>query len=516
MADSILKLDQITKIYGNGVLANHNINLDIKKGEIHAIVGENGAGKSTLMKMIFGLEQPSSGDIFLKGEKVQIQNVNTAIKMGIGMVHQHFMLIPSFTVAQNVMLGMEPKKGMAIDYDMANEKVEAFAKKYHFKFNATDKVQELSVGMKQKVEIVKALIRGAEILILDEPTAVLTPQETQELFEQLKLLKKEGHTIIFISHKLKEVKAICDRVTIIRKGESKGVYNIKDVTIQQISSLMVGRDIVLHYDKKKQIATDEILSVNHVSTEPIEGKTALQNISFTVRKGTILGIAGVEGNGQNELIEVLTAGNKFYHGDILLNGSDIKTDTIGQMRQKGLSYIPEDRIKVGIAGSASIQDNLISNCYQSKAFNQGIFLNNKKIAALGQSLIEDYVIACRNGLQSVEQLSGGNIQKVVVARECHIEPELLIAEQPTRGVDLGAAEAIHLKMLEMRDANQGILLLSADISEAMEVSDALLVMFGGEIVAYIASPATISEQELGEYMLGIKRQSDEEIRRAVQ
>lgn len=514
MENSILKLENITKIYGNGVLANNNINLDIKKGEIHAIVGENGAGKSTLMKIIFGMEQPNKGSIYLKGEKIKIDNANRAIELGIGMVHQHFMLLPSFTVTQNIILGMEPKKGIKIDYTKAEKLVSEFAEKYNFRIKPNDKVKDLSIGMKQKVEIIKALIRGAEILILDEPTAVLTPQETEELFEQLKLLKSEGHTIIFISHKLKEVKAICDRVTIIRKGETKGVYNISDVTERQISKLMVGRDIALKYDKKEIEAGEVVLKVDSLNAVSSDGNRALNDLKFSLKKGTILGISGVEGNGQRELIDIITGQRESYSGDVLLEGIDIKMLSIADMRDKGLSFITEDRMNLGIAGAAKISENIISNRYKSKDINGKLLSDKKKIDKISVELIKEYEVACKNENQLIEHLSGGNIQKVVVARECSVAPKVLIAEQPTRGVDMGAAESIHKKLIEMREKGTGILLVSADIAEAMEVSDYLMVMFGGEIVAFIDNPSSISESELGEYMLGIKKQSDEEIRRA--
>ncbi|MEG0307840.1 MAG: ABC transporter ATP-binding protein [Clostridium sp.] len=513
MEDSILTLKNISKIYGNGILANNNVNLDIKKGEIHAIVGENGAGKSTLMKIIFGMEQPSKGSIYLNGKETKIENANKAIELGIGMVHQHFMLLPSFTVTQNIILGMEPKKGIKIDYNKAEKLVAEFAEKYNFKIKPNDKVKDLSIGMKQKIEIMKALIRGAEILILDEPTAVLTPQETEELFEQFKLLKKEGHTIIFISHKLKEVKAICDRITVIRKGETKGVYNVEDVTERQISNLMVGRDVVLKYDKKKAIPKEEVLKVENIKASSSEGNSVVNDISFSLKAGTILGVAGVEGNGQGELIDIITGRRANYEGNVILDGIDIKKLNIAKMREYGLSYVTEDRMSLGIAGSAKISENIISNRYKSKEINGKIFSKNNKIDEITKELIKEYDVACKDENQLIEHLSGGNIQKVVVARECSVSPKVLIVEQPTRGVDMGAAEFIHKKLISMRDNNTGILLISADISEAMEVSDNLIVMYEGEIVAFIEEPSLISEEELGEYMLGVKRQSQEEIGR---
>ena len=506
MSDSILRLDKITKMYDNGVLANHNIDIDIMQGEIHAIVGENGAGKSTLMKIIFGLEQPSSGEIYLRGKKTILRDVYHAINLGIGMVHQHFMLVPSFTVTQNIVLGMEPKKGLFVDYNKAYRWVGEFAEKYKFQVRPHDKVEAISVGMKQKVEIMKALIRGAKLLILDEPTAVLTPQETEELFEQLKILKTEGHTIIFISHKLKEVKAICDRVTVIRRGKSMGVFPIKDVTVQSLSNLMVGKDVALSYEKKKMPMAETVLSVKGLSTD------ILKEISFTIQKGMILGVAGVEGNGQVEMVQILSgnAANCFL-GDVSVCGKPVRNSNIAEMRKDGLSYIPEDRMHMGCALEASLKDNYISNRYLDKELYRGLLMNHKKIKTLSDKLIADYQVLCKNSDQEIAHLSGGNIQKVVVGRECSVNPQLLISEQPTRGVDLGAAEIIHKKMLEMRERGTGILLISADIAEVLELSDHLIVMYQGGIAAFIEDPSTITEKELGEYMLGVKRQSPEEI-----
>lgn len=515
MNDYVLELKNIMKLYGNGVVANKDVSFQLKQGEIHAIVGENGAGKSTLMKILFGMEQPTSGELLFKGKKVDIYNSNKAIEMGIGMVHQHFMLVPSFTIAQNMILGMEPVKGLSIDYNKAMIMISELGKMYNLHVDPNMKVKDLSVGMKQKVEILKALLRGAKILILDEPTAVLTPQETEELFIQLKKLKDNGHTIIFISHKLKEVKDICDRVTIIRKGITKGTYNVSEVTQAEISNLMVGRDIILKYDKSKGDTGESVLKIKGLKCHNIEGKELLKNIKFTVNKGKILGIAGVEGNGQRELISIITGQKRNYHGQVLFKDKSIKNMTIKQLRQNGMSYIPEDRMTQGVAATAFIGENLAANRYDNKEMNDGLFLNVKKISKLADKLISDYDIICKDADQRIESLSGGNIQKVVVARECSIGPDILIAEQPTRGVDVGAAEFIHKEMIKLRDKGAAVLLVSADLNEAMELSDSLLVMFEGEFVAYIENPSQTTEHELGLFMLGIKRQSDEEIGRAV-
>lgn len=514
MSNNLLELKNITKVYPNGVVANKNVNFSLKKGEIHAICGENGAGKSTLMKMLFGMEQPSEGEIILRGEKITIDTPQKAIDFGIGMVHQHFMLVPSFTVAQNLLLGIEPKKGTSIDMKKTVSITEDISKKYNLAVNPNLKVQDLSVGMKQKVEILKALLRGAKILILDEPTAVLTPQETEELFIELKKLRDEGHTIIFISHKLKEVKAICDRITIIRKGQTKGVFNTADVTEQEISKLMVGRDVILKYDKKINKVGSPVLRVENLCYKNENNKEILKNINFTVNSGKIVGIAGVEGNGQSELISLITGSEEIEKGRVLIKNKEINNLTIKEKRNLGLSYVPEDRMSQGVAKEASIKENIISNRIFSQKFKKGVFLDTKKLANLSTNLIEEYLVKCNGSSQKIKMLSGGNIQKVVVARECSIGPDLLVAEQPTRGVDIGAAQFIHKQLIKMRDDNKAILLVSADLNEVMELSDNLLVMYEGEIVAYFDNLAELTEEELGLCMLGIKRQSSEEIRRA--
>ncbi len=517
MQNALLEMRAITKVYPNGVVANKDVHFSLREGEIHAIAGENGAGKSTLMKIMFGMEEPSDGEIYIRGEKVKLQSAQDAIDRGIGMVHQHFMLVPSFTVAENMVLGMEPRKGLGFNDAEAVRMTEETARKYNLTVNPKAKVEDLTVGMKQKVEILKALLRGAKILILDEPTAVLTPQETEELFRELKQLKEQGHTIVFISHKLKELKAICDRITIMRGGRTEGIFQTADVTEQEISRLMVGRDVVLKYDKESPSFGEQMLSVQGLSVNDPQGKSLLSDLNFTVSAGQIVGIAGVEGNGQTQLIEALTGGLKGVSSDgaITVKGMDIRNSDLLEIRNLGVSYIPEDRMRQGSAGDASIADNLISTRYRSKDMNKGIFLKGSKIATLTASLVEEFKVRCSGTAQPIGMLSGGNMQKVVVARECSTSPELLIAEQPTRGVDIGAAQFIHQKLLELRAAHCAILLVSADLNEILEISDSLLVMYEGQIVAYFDNPAAVSEEELGLYMLGIQRQDERDIGRAV-
>ena len=364
---TVLQMNHIMKIYGNGVVANEDVSLELRKGEIHAMLGENGAGKSTLMKVLFGLEAPDQGEIILKGQPTTIKSPQDAISKGIGMVHQHFMLVPSLTVAENIILGVAPKKGLFIDMDKAVKAAEDIAKEYNFDIDVRQKVEEIPVGIKQKVEILKALYRGAEILILDEPTAVLTPQETDELFIQLMKLREKGHTIIFISHKLDEIKKICDRATIMRNGRSMGTYDVKDISTQEMSRLMVGREVSLKFDKKEQHLTDDVfMRVRNLTVHNAQGVLKVDNLSFDLKGGEILGIAGVEGNGQSELIDTLTGLNKNYSGEVKIKGEDITKDSIEDIRELKLAHIPEDRMTSGCAGNLSIMENIFSNQYKDK------------------------------------------------------------------------------------------------------------------------------------------------------
>lgn len=505
MNEEILKMEHITKIYGNGVVANKDIMLSVRKGEIHALMGENGAGKSTLMKILFGLEPKDSGEIYFEGKKVEGSS-SDIIAAGIGMVHQHFMLVDSFTVYENVILGMEPKKGLFTDSKSAIQLVDETAKKYNLNIDPMAKVGDISVGLKQKVEILKVLVRGARLLILDEPTAVLTPQETQELFEQLLLLKESGHTIIFISHKIKEVKQICDRLTVLRRGRTIGTMEVKDASEEEISNFMVGRDVILNVSKEPAQMGDTVLKVRHLSLKSKEKKQLLQDVSFDVKKGQILGIAGVEGNGQNELVEAIFGMQENAVGEVFFHGENILKHSIAQIRREGISYIPEDRMTTGVASEMPIWGNLISDRVDSPELKTKGLLSQEKIRKLSRGLVEDFTVLCRNDEQEVGMLSGGNMQKVVVAREFSANPELLIANQPTRGIDVGAIEFIWKKVVELRDEGRAIILVSADLNEIFELSDSILVMCDGEVAGYFPDSKSLDETELGLYMLGIKKQ----------
>lgn len=510
----VIQMKGITKVYGNGCIANQNVDFEVRKGEIHALMGENGAGKSTLMKMLFGLEQPTSGEIWVNGEKVTLTSPTVAIAHGIGMVHQHFMLVPSLTVAENMVLGMVPtRKGGLIDFKKAVEITREYSEKYNLKVDPNAKVMDIPVGMKQKVEILKALVRGAKILILDEPTAVLTTQETVELFRELTNLKKEGFTLVFISHKLNEIMEITDRMTILRGGKSMGVYNTSDVDEEKISRLMVGRDVVLKVEKDKAQPTDTVLKVRNVEYVNDWGKKMLDKVSFDVRKGEILGVAGVEGNGQKELVDLLFGFSQPNLGTVEVGGKSTVGLNQKQLRDMHIALVPEDRMIYGIAGGASIEENLISDRCGEKRFNKGILFDMPAIHKESDQLIKDYTVLCKSGAQKVNALSGGNIQKVVVAREFSNNPQLIIADQPTRGIDVGATEFIHKKLVSLSREGTAVLLVSADLNEVMELSDSLIIMYGGRIVAYFDDTSKLTDEFMGKYMLGIEKQTPEEIGR---
>ena len=513
--DNYLVMEDVTRIYNNGIIANDKVNFSARKGEIHAICGENGAGKTTLMKMLFGIEQPDEGRIIIKGEEAHLSSPTDAIKAGIGMVHQHFMQVPTLTVAENVTLGIEPTNGLKFDMAKAIEMTKECCEKYGFDINPKAHIQDLSVGVKQKVEIVKALVKGCEILILDEPTAVLTPQETKELFVQLKNLRDSGCTIIFISHKLNEVKELCDRVTVIKKGKTIGVWNIKDVTEADISRYMVGVDVDLNIPKKEAEPGENVLVVKDLTVYNEAGKKKVDNVSFSVRKGEIVGIAGVEGNGQRELIDVISGLAKYSYGSISLQGKEVKDLDIHGLRKAGMVHIPEDRNVYGCARTMSIRDNMVADKIADPKYNKGIFLNEKAIKEDTSKWVDEYRVLCDNDEQLVGMLSGGNVQKVVIAREFTSYSELVISDQPTRGIDVGAAEFVRERMVEMRDAGKAIILISADLAEVMSLSDSLIVMHGGKINAYFPNIKELTEEELGFYMLGVKHMSEEEIRGAL-
>ncbi len=505
--DTILSIRNIVKVYPNGVVANKGISFDIEKNTIHALVGENGAGKTTLMKILFGIETPQEGEIIYKGKKVHFKSPLDAIKNGIGMVHQHLMLAPDLTVAENLTLGIEPRKWkIFLDTDKMNEIAKKVSKEFGLEVPFDKRVKDLPIGVRQRVEILKALLRNVELLILDEPTAVLTPQESDMLFKTLKDLKKHGKTIIFISHKLKEVKQIADRVTVIRDGKVIATKDASELTEHQIAELMVGREI-----KSERIAPSpkvgepllEVENLNYINEENIP---VLKSISFKVRSGEILGVAGVEGNGQTELVEILTGLRRLTSGKVIINGKDMAGKTPREIRENGVSHIPEDRMKNGVAEAATIKENLIVDRYYKKPFSKGMLLDWKYITNYGKKLIKDFNVLATSPDALVSSLSGGNIQKVVVARELSSNPSVIIADQPIRGIDVGSEELVHRLLKEARDKGSAVFLVSADLDEVLELSTRIIVLYNGEIVARFDDVSGLTGKDLGPYMLGVKRE----------
>ncbi|CAH0255674.1 ABC transporter ATP-binding protein [Peribacillus simplex] len=487
-----------------GIIANDNITLQVKKGEIHALLGENGAGKSTLMNVLFGLYQPEQGEIRVNEQIVQITSPNVANDLGIGMVHQHFMLVDPFTVTENIILGKEPSKYGKVNVKGASEEVRELSERYHLSVDPDAKIADISVGMQQRVEILKTLYRGAEILIFDEPTAVLTPQEIKELITIMKALIKEGKSIILITHKLKEIMEVCDRVTVIRKGKGIGTVNVKDTNPDELASLMVGRDVVFKTDKSVAMPQEVVLEVKNLEVKDSRGVSAVHNLDLSVRAGEIIGIAGVDGNGQSELIETLTGLKKVASGTITLNGKQIQNMKPRKITESGVGHIPEDRHKHGLVLDFSIGENIVLQTYYQEPFSTGGILHSRKIFEKARTIIKEYDVRTPNEYTPARALSGGNQQKAIIGREVDRNPDLLIAAQPTRGLDVGAIEFIHRRLIEQRDAGKAVLLISFELDEIMNVSDRIAVIYEGEIVA-IVDPKETTEQELGLLMAGSKR-----------
>ena len=508
----IIEMRNIVKMYPNGVVANKGINFSVERGEIHALVGENGAGKSTLMKILYGLEQPTDGELLLDGKVVEFKSPHEAIASGIGMVHQNFMLVPSFTVADNVVLGAEPVgKGGMLDAKQAVQVTKDLAKQYGLRVDAGAVLESINVGMRQRVEILKMLYRGAQILILDEPTAVLTPQETQELFAAIRTLVDQGKTVIFITHKLREVKEISDRVTVMRDGKLIGTQDTSVTTREDMARMMVGREVFLNVTKAPQNRGEKVMQVNNLSYVSEVGRVMLRDVSFNVYAGEVLGIAGVEGNGQTELVEVLTGLRPAASGDAMVHGKVVTSKTPREVRMAGVSHIPEDRLTNGLALDASIDENLIVDRYFDPPYRKGAMIDRHMVLKNGKDMIKEFNIRTPNGQLPVTSLSGGNMQKVIVAREFSSNPKVLIASQPTRGIDVGATEFIRDQLVQKRTDGAAVLLVSADLSEVMSLSDRIIAIFEGEITGVFSDAASVSEEELGLYMLGVKRQSLEEM-----
>jgi simple sugar transport system ATP-binding protein len=496
-----LNLLGITKSFP-AVIANDDITFKVDKSSIHGLLGENGAGKTVLMSTLYGLYKPDLGKILIDGNEVQINSPSEAMELGIGMVHQHFMLVPSLTVVENIILGNEPiRNGLLLDYEKMYKKVSDFCSKYKLEVDLEAPIFTLPVGVQQRVEILKALYRGAEILILDEPTSVLTPNEVEELFTAMRALKQEGKTVIFISHKLKEVLAICDKITILKRGKVIGTMLASQTNEQELADMMVGRKIINDFKKKQIQDKNKILLIRNLKVYSDRGILALNNINLDVYSHEILGIAGVEGNGQTELVEALTGIREIYSGSIELCNKDITKATPDERIKLGISHIPEDRHKRGIIEDFSVLENLILGSQREKFSNQRISLNFDKASNYCTTLIDNYSIQTPNQDTPIKFLSGGNQQRVVVAREFSRLPILVISAQPTRGLDVGASEYVRRKLIEMRDNGSAILLISADLNEIWNLSDRIGVIFNGNIVD-VKNVDETTESEIGLLMAG--------------
>lgn len=487
-----------------GVLANDDISLEIHKGEVFALVGENGAGKSTLMNILYGINTPTNGDVFIRGKKVEHFAPGTAISMGVGMVHQHFMLVPSFTVAQNIVLSKEPKKmGVFFDTKAAEQKTLDLVRTYGLTVDPSAVVQEISVGLQQRVEILKTLYRGADILILDEPTAVLTPQETDELFAVIRrIVREHGMTVIIITHKLYEVMQISDRVGVMRKGKLVGVENTSDMDERKLASLMVGRPVLYEHLEKTGTPGDEQIRVENLTVGDNRGLVAVDGVSLSVRSGEILGIAAVEGNGQSELLEAITGMRKIESGSVTVRGKNIHGMDPGAIRSIGLAHIPEDRISTGVCRDASVSDNLLMGKQRLPEFNtHGIAQNKPAIRKYAEELYANFDIRGAGLDVNVGSMSGGNMQKVVVAREFSFDAPVLIISQPTRGIDVGAIEFIHERIIRKRNEGAAILLSSADLDEVFRLSDRIITLYEGKVTGEFRT-SEITKEEIGYYMTG--------------
>ncbi len=487
-----------------GVLANDDVSLDIRRGEVFALVGENGAGKTTLMNILYGINEPTDGEVIIGGKKVEHFSPKNAISLGVGMVHQHFMLVPSFTVAQNIVMSKEPRKlGFLFDNKAAEQKTRELVDNYGLVVDPSAVVQEISVGLQQRVEILKTLYRGADILILDEPTAVLTPQETDELFAVIRrVVKEHGMTVIIITHKLYEVMAISDRVGVMRKGRLIGVADTCDMDEKKLASMMVGRPVLYDQLEKTGVPGEERIKVEDLHVLDNRGLPAVDGLSLSVRAREVLGIAAIEGNGQSELLEAITGMRPIESGEISICGQSIRGKDPGEIRKLGLAHIPEDRLATGVSRDASVTDNLIVGRHREKAFNRfGFHQRTSTIERYAQQVYDNFDIRGAGLEVNVGSMSGGNMQKVVVAREFSFDTPVLIIAQPTRGVDVGAIEFIHSRIIEKRNAGCAILLCSADLDEVFRLSDRIITMYEGHITGHFKA-SEISKEEIGYYMTG--------------
>lgn len=489
-----------------GIVANDNITLQLKEGEIHALLGENGAGKSTLMGMLFGMYKPDRGSIKVRGKEVKISNPNVANDLGIGMVHQHFKLVDNFTVTENIILGCEPRKGLTVDIKKAAKKIEDLSKQYGLNVDPYAKIEDISVGMQQRVEILKMLYRNANVLIFDEPTAVLTPSEIDELISIMKNMTKEGKSIILITHKLREIKEAANRCTVIRRGKYIGTVDVKDATEADMAKMMVGREVSFKVEKVEAKPKDVVVKIENLSVNNNKKVLGLKNFSLDIRAGEIVGIAGVEGNGQTELVEALTGMRNVESGNIIFKGKNIVKDSIRKRIDDGMAHIPEDRHKRGLILDYTMEDNMVLKAYKNKPFSKNGLINRAKISEYAQKIIETFDVRSGEGGKSIARsLSGGNQQKGVIGREIESDPDFLIAVQPTRGLDVGSIEYIHKRLVEQRDLGKAVLLVSLELDEVLNVSDRIAVVNNGELIGIVNANET-NENEVGLMMAGIKKE----------
>jgi simple sugar transport system ATP-binding protein len=504
MADApILELRSITKRFP-GVLANDAVDFDLREGEVHALLGENGAGKSTLMNILYGLYTPDAGELRLRGKPIELGSTKSAIEHGIGMVHQHFMLIPVMTVAENIVLATEPRHaGILLDYDVAAQRVRDISERYGLRVDPQARVERITVGQQQRVEILKALYRGAEILILDEPTAVLTPQEAQELSVIIRNLTDQGKSIIFISHKLNEVLEIADRITTLRRGRAVETVDASAATEESLARMMVGREVLLRVEKTAAAPREPLLDVEDLWVTDDRGLDAVRGVSFSVRGGEIVGIAGVDANGQSELIDAIAGLRHVRTGRVRIGGKDLTNASARDVLDSGFGHIPEDRHRRGLVLPFSLAENLALYEYRTEPESKAGFLFPNRLVARARTLLREFDVRGGGPLTHAGALSGGNQQKVVLAREIDKNPQVLIAAQPTRGLDVGAIEFVHRRLVEQRDAGRAVLLVSLELEEILSLSDRILVMYEGQIVGEF--PPTATEEELGFAMTGGRR-----------
>jgi len=505
----VLEARNVTKTFP-GVIANQDVNLTLRRGEILTLLGENGAGKTTLMNILYGLYHQDSGEILVRGEVVRITGPADSIRRGIGMVHQHFMLVPVFTVAENIILGSETTKGLMLDLDSARQEIRNLSHQYGLDVDPDALVEDLSVGQQQRVEIIKALYRKADILILDEPTAVLTPQEAEDLFKVIRTLTKEGVSVIFISHKLKEVLAISDRIMVLRRGRVVGEADPKTATERSLAELMVGRDVVLEVEKGPANPKEVVISVKNLVVHDDRDQVAVDNVSFEIRAGEVLGIAGVQGNGQTELVEALTGLRPTKGGQVNIAGQDLTGAKPRQIFEAGVGHVPEDRQEDGLVMSYSIADNMVLNTYYRKPFAKRGVLNEQAVREQATRLVKEFDVRTPSPFVPVSTLSGGNKQKVIIARELSRPLKLLIASQPTRGVDVGSIEFIHKSIIAQRDQGVAVMVVSAELDEVMALSDRIAVMYKGRIVAVVPA-AEATRERLGLLMAGITHEEPQPV-----